>query len=424
LFSRFATLVPPEGIKIIVVLFLSFLIGLNREERRTSDAASGEQYMFGGVRTFPLLGLIGYALTYLSGPQMVPMVAGLVVVGTFLALSYKHKLEKYEFAGATTEVSGLVTYVIGALVSRGEFWMATTIAIAGILLLELKSMLESLSLRLPASEILAFTKFLLLTAVILPVLPNREFGSFGFNPFKVWLIVVAASGISYASYLLQKLTKRHESVFLAALLGGIYSSTVTTVVLAKRARQEQAPHLYSGGILIAAGVMYLRLLILIGIFNHELMVRLLVPFAILGCGGLLAGLLWSRRPDPTGSGATKALEVKNPLQLSAAFLFALLFLVMLAATRYAILYAGRGGVYGLAALTGLSDIDPFILGLTQSAHAATPVGVAASSIVIAAASNNLVKGFYAYGFAGRPTGPQALGLLAALAALGLLPLAF
>jgi uncharacterized membrane protein (DUF4010 family) len=424
LFSRFATLVPPEGIKIIVVLFLSFLIGLNREERRTSDAASGEQYMFGGVRTFPLLGLIGYALTYLSGPQMVPMVAGLVVVGTFLALSYKHKLEKYEFAGATTEVSGLVTYVIGALVSRGEFWMATTIAIAGILLLELKSMLESLSLRLPASEILAFTKFLLLTAVILPVLPNREFGSFGFNPFKVWLIVVAASGISYASYLLQKLTKRHESVFLAALLGGIYSSTVTTVVLAKRGRQEQAPHLYSGGILIAAGVMYLRLLILIGIFNHELMVRLLLPFAILGCGGLLAGFLWSRRPDPTGSGATEALEVKNPLQLSAAFLFALLFLVMLAATRYAILYAGRGGVYGLAALTGLSDIDPFILGLTQSAHAATPVGVAASSIVIAAASNNLVKGFYAYGFAGRPAGPQALGLLAALAALGLLPLAF
>jgi uncharacterized membrane protein (DUF4010 family) len=424
LFSRLQTLVPPEGIKIIVVLFLSFLIGLNREERRTGDTAWGEQYIFGGVRTFPLIGLIGYALTFLSGPQMVPMVAGFVVVGTFLALSYKHKLEKYEFAGVTTEVSGLVTYVIGALVSRGEFWMATTIAIVGILLLELKSMLESLSLRLPASEILAFTKFLLLTAVVLPVLPNRNFGSFGFNPFKVWLIVVAASGISYASYLLQKLTKRHESVVLAALLGGVYSSTVTTVVLAKRARREPASHLYAGGILMAAGVMYLRLLILIGIFNRELMVRLLLPFAILGCGGLLGGFLWSRRPDPTSSGATKALEVKNPLQLSAAFLFAFLFLVMLAATHYAILYAGRGGVYGLAALTGVSDIDPFILGLTQSAHAATPVGLAASSIVIAAASNNLVKGFYAYGFAGRPAGLQALGLLAALAALGLLPLAF
>ncbi len=135
-------------------------------------------------------------------------------------------------------------------------------------------------------------------------------------------------------------------------------------------------------------------------------------------------MLWSRRPDPAASGVPKDLEVKNPLQLSAAFLFAFLFLVMLAATRYAILYAGRGGVYGLAALTGLSDIDPFILGLTQSAHAATPVGVAASSIVIAAASNNLVKGFYAYGFAGRPAGMQALGLLATLAVLGLLPLAF
>lgn len=423
MFTRLTALLPAEGIKIILVLFLSFLIGLEREEHSASGGPR-EQYSFGGVRTFPLLGLIGYALAFLSGPQLAPLTVGFAVVGAFLWLSYKHKLEKYELAGATTEVSALATYVIGALVSRGEFWIGTTIAVISVLLLELKGLLESASRRLPPAEILAFTKFLLLTAVILPILPNRTFGASGFNPFKAWLIVVAASGISYGSYLLQKLAKGHDSIFLAAVLGGAYSSTLTTVVLAKRARTDRAAHVYAGGILMAAGVMYLRTIVLIGLFSRELMTRLLFPFAILGFGALLVGWLWSRRSDAPLGAAGHGLEVKNPLQLSTAFLFGLVFVLLLAATHYAIVYAGRGGIYGLAAVTGFTDITPFILGLTQTARASTPVGLAAGGIIVAAASNNLIKGFYAYSFAGGKTGRQALVLLAAFAALGLLPLAF
>jgi uncharacterized membrane protein (DUF4010 family) len=429
LFTRLTELLPQEGIKIILVLFLSFLIGLDREER-SATGGPREQSTFGGVRTFPLVGLIGYALAFLSGPQLAPLTVGFAVVGAFLWLSYKHKLEKYEFAGATTEVSALTTYVIGALVSRGEFWIGTTIAVISVLLLELKGMLEGLSRRLPAAEILAFTKFLLLTAVILPILPNRTFGASGFNPFKAWLIVVAASGISYGSYLLQKLAKGHDSVFLSAVLGGAYSSTVTTVVLAKRARTDGASHVYAGGILMAAGVMYLRTIILIGLFSRELMMRLLLPFAVLGFGALLAGWLWSRgsdapaTPDAPSSGAGHDLEVKNPLQLSTAFLFGLVFVLMLAATDYASAYLGHGGIYGLAAVTGLTDITPFILGLTQTARANMPIDLAAGGIIVAAASNNLIKGFYAFSIAGGKTGRQALFLLAAFAALGLLPLAF
>ena len=134
---------PPEAAKIVLVLFLSFLIGLEREEHKLTAGS----YSFGGVRTFPLIGLIGYALTLLSGgqllalPLLAPMI-GFVVVGAFLLVSYKHKLERYEYAGVTTEVSGLATYVVGALVSRGEFWIATTLAVISLLLLELKGMLE------------------------------------------------------------------------------------------------------------------------------------------------------------------------------------------------------------------------------------------------------------------------------------------
>src|SRR5208282_6485040 len=129
-----------------------------------------------------------------------------------------------------------------------------------------KTALESFSKRVPSDEILTFTKFLLLAAVVLPIVPNRTYGTFGFNPFKAWLVVVAVSAISYGSYLLQVWTKGRGGVLVAALLGGAYSSTLTTVVLAKRAREQSCPHLYSGATLVASGVMYMRLLALLGIF--------------------------------------------------------------------------------------------------------------------------------------------------------------
>lgn len=418
--DRFTGLLPPEGVKIIVVLFLSFLIGLEREEHRAAEPPG--RYYFGGVRTFPLVGLIGYALTLLSGGQLFPVVAGLAVVSAFLWLSYQNKLRTQGAAGVTTEMSGLVTYLVGALVSRGEFWIATTLAILSVLLLELKEFLEGFSERVPGPDIFSFTKFLLLTAVILPIVPNQTFGPFGFNPFKAWLIVVAASGISYGSYLLQKLERGEGALWVSAILGGIYSSTATTVVLAKRARERQAPHLFSGSILMASGVMYLRLLVLIGLFNYLLMRRLLPSFLLAGIGGLLVGWVWSRIHDGGGQGGEKGVDIKNPLELSAAFLFAFVFVVLLAATHYAVVYFGRGGVYGLAAITGVTDIDPFVLGLTQSG--AAPVGLAAAAIAIAAASNNLVKSAYALAFADRETGTQVLALLMGLSLLGLLPLVF
>ena len=185
-------------------------------------------------------------------------------------LSYRNKLQTSGSAGVTSEMSALTTYVAAALVYRDQFWIATTITVASMLLLELKAALEGLTRRIAPEEILTFTKFLLLTAVILPVLPNREFGPFDINPAKTWLVVVAVSAVSYGSYVIQKLTREQGGVILAALLGGAYSSTVTTVVLAKRAKRENRPHLFSGATLVASGVMYLRLAGLVTIFNRNL----------------------------------------------------------------------------------------------------------------------------------------------------------
>ena len=344
------------------------------------------------------------------------------MVGGFLSLSYWHKLTTAQPAGVTSEMSGLATYLVGALVYYEHFWIATTLSVASLLLLELKVGLERLATRSAPGEVLTVAKFLLLSAVILPILPNQEFGPFHLNPFKTWLVVVAVSTISYGSYILQKLTKEHGGVVLAAFLGGAYSSTLTTVVISRRAAHEQHPHLFAGAILIASGVMYLRLVALLALFNRHLMSLLVLPFLVLAGLAIAVGWIWSRRPDVSADAVKRQFEPNNPLELLAAFLFALLFLAMLVATQLAVTYLGRAGVNALAAIMGVTDVDPFIMGMTQAAGSLTPLKIAAAAVLIAAASNNLIKGIYAYSLADRKTGIQSLILLAALATLGLVPL--
>jgi len=405
-------------VKIFLVLFLSFLVGLEREEHKVT----AKYYGFGGVRTFPLIGLLGYSVALLSGAQPVALTLGFLVVGGFLLLSYWHKLSASDAAGVTSEMSGLATFLLGALVYSGHFWIATALTVASLFLLELKAVLEKLATRIPPEEIFIFAKFLLLTAVILPILPRQEFTRFHINPFKTWLVVVAVSTISYGSYVLQKVTKERGGVILAALLGGAYSSTLTTVVMSRRAAREEHPHLFAGGVLIASGVMYVRLVILVALFNRRLVARLAPEFLLLALVAITVGWFWSRRPDAVTTQVKREFEPKNPLELLDAFLFALLFLTMVVATQLAVTYLGRAGVNTLAAIMGITDVDPFIMGMTQSAGTLTPLKVAAVAVLVAAASNNLIKGVYAYSLADRKTGIQSLGLLASLAVLGLAPL--
>ena len=400
------------------MLFLSFLIGLEREEHKLEVGS----YSFGGVRTFPLIGLIGYSIALLSGAQLVPVTIGFFVIGGFLLLSYWHKISRAEAAGVTTEMSALATYLVGALVFYQHFWIATTLSVASLLLLELKAVLEKLATKAAPQEILTFAKFLLLTAVILPALPNQQFGRFHINPFKTWLVVVAVSTISYGSYILQKVTKQRGGVVLAAFLGGAYSSTVTTVVMSRRAAREERPHLFAGSILIASGMMYLRLAGLLALFNRQLAGKIAPACLVLAAVAVAVGFLWSRRPDAVASDVKREFEPKNPLELLAAFFFAFFFLAMLVATQLAVIYLGKAGVDILAAIMGVTDVDPFIMGMTQAAGSLTPLNVAACAVLIAASSNNLIKGIYSFSLADRKTGVQSLSLLVVLAAAGLVPL--
>jgi uncharacterized membrane protein (DUF4010 family) len=369
---------------------------------------------------------MGYSVALLSKDQLVPLSIGFAVVGAFLLMAYRHKLSTgqgaLESPGVTTEISGLTTYVLGALVSNNYYWIAATIAVLSLFLLELKGVLEGLSKRLAPHEILTFTKFLLLTGVILPVVPNKAFTEFGINPFKTWLLVVAVCGISYGSYVLLRLSKEKNGVLLSGILGGVYSSTATTVALAKKASQYCAAHLFSAGILLASAMMYLRVIVLLALFNRELFHMLVLPLFALAFVTAVTALGWSRLQKSRPAGTAVEVQPRNPLEMRSAIMFAALFIAVLVVSRLVLTHFGKTGIYGLAGITGLIDVDAFILGMTQSAGALTSGSVAAKGILIAIASNNVAKGCYAYAFADRSTGLQSVALLTGMAVLSVVPL--
>jgi len=324
----------------------------------------------------------------------------------------------------TTELSALATYVLGGLVQREHYWIATTIGVLSVLLLELKIGLEGLAKRFASNEIITVAKFLVLLVVVLPIVPERDLTRFHINPFTTWLVVVAVSGVSFASYVLQRVLKGRGGILLSAILGGAYSSTVTTVVLARQAKSESRPNLFAGSILTASGVMYARLVLLLAFFNGAL-AAMLAPafFGLAGIGGI-GGWIVSRRKEAAFDArpSQPPRETKNPLELGAAFLFALIFVVVLVATNLTRQYLGHAGLYTLAAIMGVTDVDPFILGLAQKGPAATPLELAARAIVLATGSNNVIKAVYSYAFSDRATGGRSLALLLGLALLGLVPL--
>ncbi len=405
---------PSELSGFLVALGLSLLIGFEREEQRPDDPAG----FFGGIRTFPIIGLGGFLLVE-AFDSALPFAVGLFALGLLLTVSHWSSVRSGDL-GLTTEVAALLTYALGGAAARGVVWIALAVGVVAVILLHEKRELEGLSARVPPEELRTLLRFLLLTAVILPAVPDHPFSAFEINPFKIWLVVVAVSAVSYASYLLQ-LRWGDGALFVSGVLGGAYSSTVTTVVLARQstsgARAEVA---WAGAIVAATGVMYLRLWILIRIFAPELAGRLTALFVGLGLAGLAFGFFLTRiggSQSPAGDGEPAAR--RNPLEIRSAFTFAGIFLAVLIATRLAAERFGGAGVLVLGAVMGAADVDPFILGLTQQVGATLTLDTAALAVVIAAAANNLMKGVYAVVFGAPRTGRIALMSLIGLGAASL-----
>jgi len=398
---------PPEFFGFALTLGLSLLIGFEREEHEPDG--------IGGVRTFPIIGLGGFLLIAGFPDTAVPFALGLVVMGGLVAMSHWFSLQKGE-PGITTEAAALLMFTIGGCAAKGLYWIAIATGVVAVILLHEKRLLEGLATALPRHEMRTLLRFLLLTAVILPVVPNRDFSVFEVNPFKIWLVVVAVSGVSYVSYLLRMWWGEDRGLILAGLLGGAYSSTVTTVVLSRQSKKREPCAVgFSGAIVAATGMMYIRLWILLLLFAAPLAYRLTALFCGMGMAAITLGLMLARSDDnDEGCDFDPTIDRRdtNPIEMTSAFTFAAIFLAILVATKVVAERFGDTGVLVMAAIMGAADVDPFILGLTQTIGTGLDFEIAALAVVIASAVNNVMKGIYAVVFGSRRTGRLSLALLA------------
>jgi uncharacterized membrane protein (DUF4010 family) len=406
------------GLAILMAVFMGLAFeGVYKRERDSSP---------GGIRTFPLLAALGALLFLLDTQSLLPFITGLAAVAIWL---YAH----IRLAGSADSerpslvipTANLLAYTFAPAALTQPPWVVVGVAVAAVLLLEGRERLHRLVRQVPSDEVFTLGKFLILVGIVLPLVPNHPIVAWTpISPFQVWLALVAISTLSYASYLLQRYLPSKSGALVPAILGGIYSSTATTVALARRQRETGAAGTdLAAGIVVATTVMYLRIDVVVALFNPGL-ARALLPAltGLFALGAVMAYWQWSQRAR-SAPAAIAMVTPANPLQLGTALTFALLFMIVAAASAWVGSSFGQRGVYMLAAITGVTDINPFVLSLAQGGVAGLSLPALATAILIAVASNNMLNAFYALLFGGvraclRPAlvlfGLGIAGLIAAL----------
>jgi len=389
------TLIPIEFIHFILVVVFSLIIGL---EQRRHHLAEKESLLFGTDRTFTFIGLLGYVL-YIADPKSyLPYLTGLVIIGLLLAIQYFQRINQYNYYGLTSSILALLTYCIPVMVFTQPVWLLLSFVVVILLLTELKGDLITISRKASEEEFITLAKFIAFTGVILPLLPNQPISNqIPVSPYNLWLAVVVVSGISYISYLLKKFVFPDSGIMLTGMLGGLYSSTTTTVIIARQDKEGVAGAKAVSAILLANGMMYLRVLIFAILFKPSIATLLAMPFLLLFtlCG--ILSRLANKKGDPVAklSGEDQIPQShKNPLEFKTALLFGLLFVFFSVITEYVMRTYGNNGVTSLAYLVGITDIDPFLLNLLQHSGGITETTIALA-ILNATNSNNLLKMIYA-----------------------------
>lgn len=408
-----------------IALGIGLLIGLERGWH-DRDAVDGARVA--GVRTFGLLSLVGGLCALLASHFGVwVLAAGLTSVALLIAAGYWQAARRDPSVGITTEVAAILTFVLGAAAVAGYPYVAIASAVIATILLGTKSLLHAGVARLSQQELYAIFKLLLIALVVLPVLPDGQYGPWGaLNPFVIGWLILLLAGLSFVGYFAIRILGPQRGILLTGLFGGLVSSTALTLNFSRLARaRNHLVDLLAIGVLIASATMFPRVLVEIAVVNPKLLTGELTPVVVAVMAVVYAGAFWFwwRRRRATDQPAVSEADVglKNPFELGSALrLGALLVLIMVLARGLAQVW-GDSGIYVLSAISGLADVDALVLSLAKmAAEQNLNEAVATQGIVIAIVVNSLVKNLLAFVIGGVRLGRQvALFLLPALA-LGML----
>ncbi len=410
----------------LVSLAAGSLIGLEREQSR----ALGKKPRLGGVRTFPLLALSGALSALLAHTMgMWPILGALLVVGTFLAVGHYRETGRDIGPGVTTEVAALITFLLGVLalvpglpLATGQRYLLIVASAAVVMaLLSFKAPLHRAVEKLSEDDLYATAKFVILTLVVLPLLPNRAFGPLHvLNPFHIGLMIVLIATISFLGYIAARVLGEKKSLAVTGLVGGLVSSTAVTLSVSNRVRKSPSTvTLAAVAILTASSTMFARILVIIGIVDAELLSVLLWPIgtmAIVGYGIALA--LYHRSSHELSS--AEPVPHRNPFELMSALKFGLFYTIIIFVAKAAQTFLGDHGLYFTSMLAGTTDVDAISLSVAQFHREGLPVATASIAITLAAITNTAVKAGLAFWLGGRALSiPVGMGLGAVMAIGGL-----
>lgn len=388
--------------RLVIALAIGMLVGLERSlhhRRKRGDEAAEPTT---GTRTFGLIGVLG-GLWGLLAAVLGPLLLGFAFLGfaALLVTWYVVASARDHDYGITTVVAGLVTFVLGAVAMHGYLAVAAAVGVVMAFLLWMKPLVHQLEERIDRQEIMAMLKLLLISVVMLPVLPDQGYGPWqALNPYEIWWMVVLIAGISFTGYFAIKLVGPKRGIGVIGLAGGLASSTATTLHLSRLARSAARMRgVAAAGVLLAAGTMFPRVLLLVGVIHLPLVGDLLPAFVVMSAASFVPALWLMRRGDQLS--ATEIEPLTNPFELGPALKFGLLLTLIMFLARALGAWLGDAGVYLLALVSGTSDVDAVTLSVTRMAVGELDTQVAANAVLIAVIVNTVVKGALAAVVGGR-----------------------
>ena len=418
--NEFLNLVPTDIVNFILVTLFSLLIGM---EQRRLHIEKEMETRFGTDRTFTLIGILGFILYIIDPRYLIPFLGGGLVIAVLLAVFYYLKIQIHQKFGLTSLVVALITYCLAPLIYTQPIWLVILIIVVVLVITEIKETLFRFTKNIDNDEFITLAKFLVVAGVILPLLPDTSFfKEINISPYRLWLAIVAVSSISYISYLLQKFVFPDSGILLTGILGGLYSSTATTIILARKSKELSESNKVSAAIMLATTMMYLRIFLLAAFFNKAIALRLLPSFLIfIIVSSLLAFYFLKFRNKKTQQQESEKIEHShsNPLEFKTAIVFAALFIFFGFITGFINKNYGSGGINALSFVVGVTDIDPFILNLFQS-KINIEITVLVMAVLNAITSNNLLKMIYGLTFGNKSIRFSLISGFSVLVVLGLL----
>ena len=414
--------IPEVFYNFIITLLLSLLIGFEQRKRVDKTEEDEDRAVFGTDRSFAFIGMLGFILYMLDAKNMVLFTAGAIIVALYFAIYYYLKVVQYKAYGLTSVLVGLITYTLGPIVVTQPKWLTILIAVSVLILVERKDTFAKLSTKIDIGEFLTLGKFLIIAGVVLPIAPRDYMIPYiNISPYDIWLTIVIVSSVSYISYILHRYVFPRSGVIISGVLGGLYSSTAITLVLSRRTKVlNPQSNEYASSIIAATGMMYLRVLILMLIFNREIFTHLLGYMVILFLASLgIAAAVYFLKMPSGNTDENYERQYSNPLELKIALLFAFLFVFFGLITHYVIQSYGGSGLNILSYIVGFTDIDPFLLNLFQGNYT---IGIeqVSKAVLQAIVSNNILKAGYTFTFADKKTRKKACAGLALITIINII----